>query len=102
MQVLNWFRYRRYYKSNKKVAATKAPPPATGIQADQQRFRIPQQLVFNPICAGELVPTPQVLNWFRYHRPLQQEHHHDWAVTHHQDEGTTSSLRFRKVRFRFK
>ncbi|KAG2481095.1 hypothetical protein PVAP13_J683265 [Panicum virgatum] len=66
-QVLNWFRYRRYYKSNKKVAATKAPPPATGIQADQQRFRIPQQLVFNPICAGELVPTPQVLNWFHYH-----------------------------------
>ena len=27
---------------------------------------------------------------------------HDRAVTHHQDEGTTSSLRFRKVRFRFK
>ena len=27
---------------------------------------------------------------------------HDWAVTHHQDEGTTSSLRFRKVRFCFK
>jgi hypothetical protein len=38
-QVLNWFRYHRYCKSNKKVAASEAPPAPrsmTGFRADQQ------------------------------------------------------------------